>query len=106
MRRIALTLTTIAVCGILATPPAAAASPASRACQPTFDPVTGLAATIAYLEAGWDRPLTDDETEMATEVFGVVDRNLDSMICIKIASVVPAPSDPVPQAIDNHFPVR
>jgi hypothetical protein len=43
---------------------------------------------------------------MAAEVFGLVDRNVDGTICIKIASVVPAPSDPVPQAIDNHLPVR
>jgi hypothetical protein len=106
MRRIALTLSTIAVCGILATQPAAAAGPGSRACQPTFDPVTSLAATIDYLEAGWDRPLTDDEKDMAAEVFGSVDKNLDGTICIKIASVVPAPSDPVPQAIDNRLPVR
>ena len=106
MRRIALTLSTIAVCGILATQPAEAGAPASRACQPTFDPVTSPAAAVDYLEAAWDRPLTDDEKEMAAEVFGLVDRNRDGTICIKIASAVPAPSDPVPQAIDNRLPVR
>jgi hypothetical protein len=105
MRGITLTLSTIVMCSILAQP-ATAAGPASRACEPTFDEVTSLAAAIDYLEAAWHRPLTDDAWEMAAEVFGLVDRNVDGTICIKIASVVPAPSDPVPQAIDNHLPVR
>ena len=106
MRRTLSTLAAVAASVLLGAAPATAAAPDARTCQPTFDAVAGLAAAIDYVEAGWERPLTADELVMITKVFDQVDRNADQVVCIKIASVVPAPNDPVPQAIDNHRPVR
>ena len=94
----------VAATVLAAATPAGATPPESRGCQPTFDPVTGLAGAVAYLEEAWDRPLTEDELAMAEMKFELVDRNQDNLICIKIASVAPAPSDPVPQGIDNYLP--
>jgi len=104
MRHIALTLSAVAIVALVGIPPAAASPPTARGCEPTFDTVVGLEAAVAYLEAAWGRPLTPHELEIAELVFANVDRNADDTICVKIASVVPAPFDPVPQAIDNHLP--
>ena len=104
MTRTAATLSLATAAALLTAVPAHAVPPESRTCQPTFDAVTGLAAAVDYLEDGWGRPLTPDELVMAQVVFEKVDVNDDNLICIKIASAVPAPSDPVPQAMDNHFP--
>ena len=105
MRRATTTLSLAAAALLIAATPAGAAPPETRGCQPTFDPVTGVAGAIAYLEDGWDRPLTGEELEMLTDLkFPQIDRNGDQLICIKIASVVDAPFDPVPQGIDNYLP--
>ena len=74
--------TSLATAAVLLTSgPAHAAPPASRTCQPTFDSVASLAAAVDYLEEGWGRSLDPGE-------------------------LVPAPADPVPQAVDNRLPVR
>lgn len=94
-----------ATAGLLSAQPAIGAVPTARTCQPTFQPVTGLAEAVDYTVAAFGRPLIPDELEMLTHVVADVDRNGDSTICVKIAAQSPGLPTPVLQAIDNQLPV-
>ena len=104
MRRTVATLALAATAALLTSAPASATAPETRGCQPTFDPVVGLTAAVAYIEEAWGRPLEGDEPAMARSMFAKIDRNGDTLICVKVASAAPAPFVPVIQGIDNRLP--
>jgi len=104
MKSLAPFLAAAAAASLLGVHPAAAAPPAARTCQPTFQSVVGLAAAIDFAEAAFGRPLTASELDMITDVVVDVDRNGDNTICVKLAADSPGLPVPVLQAIDNRLP--
>ena len=104
MKSVAMCLAAAAAATLVAAQPAVASPPASRACQPTFQPVVGLAAAIAFAEAAFGRPLTAAELDMITHVVATVDRNGDRTLCVKLAADSPGLAVPLLQAIDNQLP--
>ena len=106
MKRIYVCLASVAVASLLPALPAVADPPVAQTCQPTFQPVVGLAAAIDFAETAFGRPLTPDELTMITGVFAKSDRNGDSTICVKVAADSPGLPDPVLQAVENHLHVH
>lgn len=106
MKNIAFCAAAAATASLICAQPAAAAVPTARTCQPTFQPVAGLAEAIDFSVAAFGRPLIPDELEMLSRVVSDGDRNGDGTICVKIAAQSPGLPTPVLQAVDNQLPVH